>query len=255
MGPLIGGLFSLVNGSVYLFVGRAVAKRQLTGDARFANNAFLLWWYALGGLSVVAGFLTLFTIAGAREVALHLVAINVILAGICAGFWGLAYYLLFLYTGRKWWRWPMGAFYSFYLVYFLYLIAAANMSAIKLTTWGVGYDWTRDPATIPYVREILLPFVVPLVLAAIGYMTLLLRVREPMQRYRIALVSGGFLVWFGSSLVASLLGFSSDDAWQITSRLISLVAALVILAAFQPPSWILRRLERPRASPVPEDSG
>jgi hypothetical protein len=66
-------------------------------------------------------------------------------------------------------------------------------------------------------------------------------VKAKTQRYRILLVSWSIIIWFLSAYLASISGLSQQDWWQIASRLIGLGAALTILFAYQPPSWIKRR--------------
>ncbi|MBI2078838.1 MAG: hypothetical protein HYT80_10810 [Euryarchaeota archaeon] len=245
-GPLLGGAFSLLNGLVFLFVGREIAKRTLTGDERLANWAFVSWWYTLGGLSVIGGLFTLSAAYRLPNLAFYLVFLYVAIAGLCVGIAGLGYYLLYVYTGTKTWLYAVVAFNGFYLVYLLWLIYAANPLSIELSGWGTKVVYERDPQTFPYVRPILLVWFVPLVLAAFAYMSLLLKVKLPLQRYRIAMVSATMAVWFGSSVVASALRISSEPSWMIVSRVISLGAALLVFAAFRPPGWVQRRLsDRP----------
>ena len=236
-----------------MLVGREVARRTLSGDDRIANLAFAMWWYGLGALSFAGGLFSVAAALGQTDLALHVVFLNVAIILICAGFWGLAYYLLYVYTGQKFWIWPVAAFYGFYLVYLLYLIAAAQPTSIQLTKWGTEFTWTREPASFPNARTILLPFVLPLVLGALAYLSLLFRVKVHIQRYRIAMVAGSILVWFGSSFVATLLQISAEDWWQIANRCISLGAALMVFAAFRPPPWISRRLDAAPPAPPPVD--
>jgi hypothetical protein len=57
----------------------------------------------------------------------------------------------------------------------------------------------------------------------------------------VLLVSWSIIIWFVSAFLASLAGLGQQDWWQITSRLIGLIAALAILFAYQPPVWVKNR--------------
>lgn len=67
-------------------------------------------------------------------------------------------------------------------------------------------------------------------------------------RYRIGMVSGTLVLWFSSSITASLVGLSRNEAWSLASRFISLTAALLILIAYRPPGPLRRRLEAASAA-------
>ena len=83
----------------------------------------------------------------------------------------------------------------------------------------------------------------PQMVAAVAYARLFTKVHDRTQRYRIAMLTGSILVWFGTS---AAVGATSDPqevnvAWQVMSRLLSIAAALAILAAYRPPRWVQRR--------------
>jgi uncharacterized membrane protein len=82
---------------------------------------------------------------------------------------------------------------------------------------------------------------VPPLLAGLAYLSLLFRVKEPIQRYRVALVGGSILLWVGSGLVARLSG--SGLAAFLTLAVVGLGAAIAVLLAYHPPRAIARRLE------------
>lgn len=91
---------------------------------------------------------------------------------------------------------------------------------------------------------VLVLLVFPQIIGGLAYFTLYFRVKDPAQKYRIALVAWSIIIWFASAFLASISGLAQFDWWQIVSRLIGLGAALATLMAYQPPGWIQHRLGR-----------
>ena len=102
-------------------------------------------------------------------------------------------------------------------------------------------NYQQQP-TGPFFTLMAIMLVFPQIIGSLAYFTLYFRVKEPTQKYRVALVSWSIIVWFLSSFIASISGLSQYDWWQILSRLIGLGATLTILVAYQPLNWIKTRL-------------
>lgn len=243
-GRLLQMAVQLLTAALYLWVGRIVLDRQLRGDARSANRLFAVWWISLGALYVtLPGYTLLYRFLGSQDLALAVTYINAILLLIVLAAWGLINYLLYLYTGKTTWWVASSVFYGALALAFLYLIAWLD---------PIGFSAT---GSIVYAREsplgpsiaIGLAFSVPILLAALAYGSLLFRVQDPLPRYRIALVAGGFLLQFGWSATSSALQLSRKYPDSIGLALfgnaIAILAAVAILLAFRPPPAVRRRLD------------
>ncbi len=240
-----GGL-ALMTGALYGYVARNIRNRRLSPEARAANLTFAVWWLALGAVDLAAGALNLATAFGFRDVAIFVTYVNVVLLLICLAFWGLTYYLTYLYTGSRRALWVLGAFYGGLGLALLYLIAWLQPT---------GFDETQATLTLTYTHQappfvgtlIGAALVIPVVLAALAYGSLFFRVRDRAHRFRIGVVAGSFLGWFGWSLLSTLLGLSTrypgSTALLVVNQLIGLGVPVAVIVAYRPPRWIRRRLD------------
>ncbi len=250
---LLSAVFSLLTGLVYTWVGVKVGQPGLKPDEQRAVTMFKIWWHTLAGVTYVS---MAFTVAGAFDwidLAFFTALLYVELGIICLALWGLTYYLAFLFTGKPSWFIPMGVFYGVVMVWLFYIVVLSDPAAVSVGRWQVTVEYANpDVLTAGFSQLLILVFIGPSVLGAIGYFSLFFRTKDPNARYRIGMVSLSLLTWLGSSIVASLLGINEEAWWSPVSRVISLAAAFAILMAYQPPAWVRRRLagaEGPVASP------
>lgn len=236
----VSAAFGIAEGLVFLYVGRELRKREVHGEAATAWRLFVLWWFALGALVLVGGLQALAGAAGYASLAWQLAFTYVAVAGIAVGLWGLVYYLLYLFTGSRKVLAPLTVFYAAVLVGLLWFIRVQDPYDVAVNAWSVQLKYRSTvggAGNLLVVAGVLLPEL----LAGVAYGTLFFKVRDPSQRYRIALVSVSIILWFGSSLASNLLRVNTTDAWQVANKLIGLSAALVILAAYKPPTFVRRR--------------
>ncbi len=244
-GLLFGAALSFVNGAAFGWVGRVVSRRKLQGEEARANMAFVLWWYTIGGLSVVGSGFSVAAAFGHTDLALHVTLLQVALILLFIGLWGLAYYLAYLFTGNKAWFSILAVFYGVFYAWFVYLVIKARPNEVILNKYSVelGYEVELQD-TSPYVAFIGLLLILPQIIGALAYFSLLFRVKAATQRYRIAMVAGTFLVWFGTSILASVLNLRETTDWYgPVSQLISIAAAFMILLAYRPPRSIVLALD------------
>ncbi len=238
---LIGTLFSIASAAIYGYVAARLSQRTISNpEARFAWRSFGLWWYCLAATTLVSGIphlLSAFSIVS-LPIFVALTYFNVLL--ICLALWGLLYYLVYLFTGSQRFLIPLTIFYVLYYVLLVYIITVSDPADVEITRWTTRLVYAH-PVTGPLFAVLLVLLVFPQIFASLAYFTLFFRVREATQRYRILLVSGCIILWFGSGLVASVAGLSQKDWWQILSRLIGLGAAVGILLAYLPPGIIRQR--------------
>jgi hypothetical protein len=71
--------------------------------------------------------------------------------------------------------------------------------------------------------------------------------RRP-QRNRITLVGLAIIVWWAVAAVAGQREAFGSESFQVFNRFLGLSMALVVLAAYQAPAWLRRRL------PLPDDA-
>ena len=234
-----------MNGAAFTYVGHVVGRRQLGGEEGRANNAFVTWWYTLGGLSFVGAGFSLAAALGYTDLALHVTLLHIALLVLFIGLWGLGYYLAFLFTGNRSWFRILGALYSIYYVLLVYLVVRATPNRVIINRYNVELGYEREiTEALPFVSILLVLLILPQIIGALAYFSLLFRVRAPMQRYRIGMVAGTFLAWFGTSIIAGTLELSdTTEWWQPVSQAISVAAALLILLAYRPPKAWVRALE------------
>jgi hypothetical protein len=202
-----------------------------------ASGLFATWWYGLAGAALVSGTLNFMAAAGYTDLNLWLTFGLFSLLLICAALGGLLYYLIYLYTGSRKAIVPLALFYLGLYLALMYLVNLNTPTHVEVGRWTaqVKYDKEFDPL-YGYLFIVLL--LVPQLVAAVAYFSLYFRTGDRTQRYRIAMVSGSIIVWFGSSLLVGFLGgrdASQSDAWQVASRILSLMATLAILVAYRPP--------------------
>lgn len=238
---LAAALFAFVAAAVYAYVGDRLRRRRVSEEARLAAQLFSLWWLALAGATAITGLTHLAGALGNTDLALHVTLTSVNLLLICAALWGLLYYLVYLFTGRKGAVVPLSVFYAAYYVSLVYYVTSSHPAAVELRRWQAALVY-EQPLAGPLFTALVLLLVVPQIVGALAYFTLFFRVRDRTQRYRIGVVSWSIVLWFGSALVAAAAGLGQNDAWQVASRAIGLGAALAILMAYEPPGFLKRRL-------------
>jgi MFS family permease len=145
---------------------------------------------------------------------------------------------VYLYTGSKRSFAPLGVFYA---ILFMATIALIEKVGSPERIVDNGWSIRTEPQVefgLAFNLGFTLLIIGPQMLAAIAYARLYRKTDDRTQKYRIAMVTGSILLWFGSSVVAAALELSQDVAWQLASRLIGIVGALGILVAYKPPRWL-----------------
>lgn len=195
------------------------------------------------------------SILGANEVTdvrPYKVIVIACLVPFSAALGGLLYYLLYIFSGwRRAWV-GVALLYGFFFAYLAFLVGYHDMVRVEITQWTVrtlyAPDMARDAAPLA-------AFIVPHVVGAIAYASLLFTTTDPTRRYRIGLVSGAILVWFATGLGAGLTGLSRAAWWPYAGQVLGLAAALTILAAYVPPPWVRVHFRVEAAEPAPRPPG
>lgn len=235
---LLDGLLATAAAVLYAFVGTLTLRRETSGpDARRAVRLFAVWWYGLAALTVVGTLRTLVVVAGYTDPALHNVFSWITIAPLVAVLWGLVSYLAYIYTGDPRSFSFSTAFHLLLLFALVYLVVARPITGVALGTYGVQLTYGFE-LPVAATAAIIAAIILPVLLAAIAYASLYFRTDDRSARYRIAMVSGAFVFWFGSVGLGGVLRLSQHGWWPIASRVIALVATLMVLAAYLPPRWV-----------------
>lgn len=235
---VLSTLGSLVTSMLYLYVGQVLRHRKVSDEARLANTMFVLWWQALGGLGLIGAVVIAVYMTSGLPVWLYQAYVSFVLMVLFVALWGLQFYLVFLYTGSRRSFLPLGVFYGL-LFFVTAALIAYNGPPERIT--DNGYTLKTEPE-VEYGMAFNLGFVLlivgPQMFAAIAYARLYRKSTDRTHRYRIAMVTGAILVWFGSSILATAFDVSQSLSWQIVSRIIGMLGAIAILLAYKPPGWV-----------------
>lgn len=230
---------AVVTAGVYGYVGSRLERRRIEGEAALAWRLFIQWWYGLAAVTFAGAIFTLARGANIVDEAFALTYLYLVLLLITYILWCLLYYLLYLLTGKRSILAPITGFYIVFYVYMLYAITAAGP---YLTAEGIKY---REPLGGPVLALLVAGLLGPHLIGAVGYLRLFFKVEELTQRYRIGLISGTILLWFGSSLLGNIpVGdqrLAAQWWWILVTRGIALVAAFAFLLAYRPPRWVRDR--------------
>lgn len=245
---LVLGSLGIVASVLYIFVAWVQSKRPVSRRASGALNGFILWWGGLGLLGVY-GVITRFVVDpleyGLWGYRLVLYPLIVMVLAMCAG---LVYYLLFLYTGKPRVLWLTIAFFAVWFALFLASFEgyspAVGDDPSTLAPGPEAYTLEQPPAWLD--AAVGLGLILPLLGSAIAYALLYGRVEDRTGRYRIALVSLGFVLWFLYSAFGTLSRLVTGDegesfARQLLGQLFGLLAAGLTLLAYNPPASLRQR--------------
>lgn len=235
---------------LYIFIGHRTGQRRVATEARGAQRAWQFWWYGLAAFTLL-GVVVAPWVRSRESVPLmlaYMVPLVVVLTGAVAS---LLYYLLYLYTGRRAVRhWAVA--YFLLVSVFLSLLVSGALSPEDYPRFERDAEgdvaFQSGPSdgtygTLVFVALMLL--VVPLTAGALAYVMLLFRLEGRTERYRIAMVGGGLLFWFGSTFLSRVVGRALPaglpDWWPVASRVISVLAAFLVVLAYYPPRPLQRR--------------
>ena len=238
---LFSALFAAASAGIYSYVGWRLSKRVISSsEAKLAWGSFTVWWFGLAATTLISGCLSLFGALGLTNLPLFVTATYINILVICLALWGLLYYLIYLFTGNRRSLVPLALFYMIYYALLVYYITASIPGHVNVGRWSTTLVY-RAPLTGPFFVIILVFLLLPQIIGGLAYFTLYFRVSDLTQKYRVLLVSSSIVVWFLSPLIALAGGLGQQDWWQLASRFIGMVAALIILMAYLPPRWLKQR--------------
>jgi hypothetical protein len=238
---LVVGISSFVGVAVYLYLGILMARRPVSVEARLPALQFAIFWFGLAGASVLGGILSLTAawVVPSLPVVLSFLYFDILV--ISAALWGLISYLIFLYSGRNRVL-PITLLYIVEYGLLVYYITASQANGVTVTAGSVDPTYSMMPTGLVVIVPVLL-LVIPELVASVAYLTLFFRTHDRTVRYRVLLVSLGILAWFLLDFLNIGSAPGSGLALLAVGRLLEILAALVVLAAYYPPRWIRDRFQ------------
>lgn len=233
-----GGVLLFAVAAVLGHVGRRIASRQLSAEARAALRSFAGWWYAFAGIHALTAALSIAVALGyggslvAAAFAYGSVPLYVL------GFLGILHYLIYLGTG---WRNAGKVLMVTMGAYAAVLFAAMYRARPTGTTswrWQAGVEFAGPEEA---VNLLLLPLALAPVVLAAAYARLYFKTSARDQRYRVGLVAGALFVLFAFGFLTTAAGLSTNDLVQLSARGVSLLAALAVAFAYDPPAFVRHR--------------
>src|SRR5687767_1928778 len=233
-------LFFVAIALLFLYVGRIAQTRPVDDRSTRAGRLFALWWYALGTLAFVQGSASIF---GAMSIEDPLPYVAVLHLGNLiqvVALWSLLYYVLFVYTGRRGFFWPLTVFYAGVavgIVYYVQSVINQQTPAVLITEWDAALDFDLSRAD-PVLQFLLAALIVPQLGALVAYFTIVFGADGREQRYRVLLISTSLFVWLASSYVASATNSISESFWVVAGRGLAMLAGFMVVLAFRPPALV-----------------
>lgn len=240
---LAASVAQVITGASFLVVARRIHGRSVSVGGLLAARAFVAFWAAMGTYMLLEGATGIAAAQGHASFAVDLavrLASGPLLA-LAAG--GLAFYVLYLFSGNRGWAVPIAAYYGFMGAMYSFSIWTHGPIGVTVGDWSQGLAYERPPAGDPVWSLVLASFGIPLVAGSLAYLALLRRAVDREQRYRITLVATSLLVW----VVAGYLGqVAADGLLKFVSLVVvGFVTGLTVLVAYFPPhrvqDWLHHR--------------
>jgi hypothetical protein len=226
--------------AIYLFLGWHFSQRQVSPANRLPTLQFALFWTGLAVVTFIGGVESAAAAYVTPSLPLVVTLYYIEILALCAVLWGLIGYLVHLYTGRNYLV-SITALYGLLYVLLVYYITASAPDGVTVTLGAVGVRYAQTVGG-PVLAILALILVVPELLCAILYFTLVFRTHDPTARYRITLVSWGLLAFFGLDFINVAMRLGGSAAAVAVGAALGLVPVVVILIAYYPPRVVRERL-------------
>lgn len=241
---LAANALALAGAVVYALIGARYARlaRRTPMQAPFA-----LFWLGIAAYGLADGAWGLAVPLAQPPLASGVLVLHLkILAG-CAAFFGLVYYLAYLYTGRFHLIWPLLVLYAGVFVVVTYSYVARDPVGQEVRAWGGGLTYANEGGILSKVAYALL-FAPPLA-GALAYGALLPRAATREQRLRIIATSAAFAVLFGGML----LGWMTNvvPGWPLLEKALAVAAGAAAFSTTPRDEKAPREAARD-ATPAPE---
>lgn len=241
---LLAALVTFASAALCLYLGAAIRRRVVANmRSRAANDAFQIWWFGFAALTAIAGLRELLAAFDVLDRGIHAALVFLTIPLLAFALYGLVYYFAYLAIGDARLRVPTMAFHAAFGLALFMLIVWMHPLEAKANRWTTTIRYEHEPGGWILVA-IIVPLLAPTIIGALAYFSIFFRVKDRLARYRIGLVSGSVLVWFGTVAVASAVGWTRHPDWPLVSRGLAFTATLLILLAYRPPRGLEARLSR-----------
>lgn len=243
------GAVHLVTAAAFFAVGARFRSRRVEVGLGLARNAFIAWWACFGTYLALQGAIDV--AAAARHAPFAAVLAFRLLAGplIAAAAWGLAFHILFLWSGKGAWALPLAFYYGAAGAVYACWVWFHGPQGVEVGRWTAELRYA-EPLDGPVWSIVLASFGLPLVLGSLAFLALALKVHDREKRYRILLVGTSLLLWVVSGYAAQV--GAGDGLRFVTIVVLGLATACTVMAAYYPPAPIRRWLHHGLAdAPVP----
>lgn len=211
-----------------------VLKRDFTPDVRSAGSAFGLAWLMLAVMAGSDGLRILAAIAAESDVALYAAVVQIGVIATAVMIAGFGYYVLFLWTGKRWTLVPLVVYGVFHAAFYLYRIHLRTPAGIETSAWSTAMTFQGDPTQIASPITTYLTFYAPPVLLALLFLSLLFRFGHPGQRLRAVATAAVIIFYHGTHY----LRFAPDFHLQPLAN--PFMAILLIISAVV--AWFAHRV-------------
>jgi hypothetical protein len=237
----------LVTAAAFVAVGRRFLSRPVLPGLALPRDAFVAWWWCFAAYLAGEGALALLAAAGWAPFSAFLVFRLVSGPLIAAAAFGLAYHVLFLWSGKAWLAIPIAFYYGGAACAYSLSIWLHGPTGVEVTDWSADLSYVT-PMGGGLWQAVLVSMGLPLVLGSLAYLGLAWKVHDRAQRYRIILVASSLLVWVIS-------GYAAESRGGVLVRFVAIVVlglatAGSVTAAYYPPAAVRRWLAH-QSSPSP----
>lgn len=215
---------SILTGLAYALVGRRFARRARTGG--HALGLFSAFWFAVAFYGLTDGLWSLAVPLLDPPVAVGITILHLKTLVGSVGFFGLVYYLGYVYTGSRRLLVPLAAFYALVYVLVLHSYVAADPIGQAAHTWRSGLVYANKGGLLDTLAVVAL-FAPPLV-ASIAYARLVTKTDDPRQKRRILTISAALAAFFGGLLFGWLGG--AWYWWPLVEKLLALATIGAVYA-------------------------
>lgn len=237
---LLSGAMHYLMAAVFLYVGLQLRRRETGVDARGPMLALAAWWLALGLSTTLTATSDVLGALGFTPMAVFATISDLNALVVVAGLAGLIYYLSYLFTGRHV-QVVVALFFALVLALVLYNNNARVPIGVDIQAWDTDIAWAQPDAGVPRALLFLVLLLPPMVGAG-GLLALYPRMPGPTQRFRVALVAGSILIWFGGVLLLGVFAnLDAHPAFGLIARLLGVGAAAAAYLAYFPPAWARHR--------------
>lgn len=235
----LAGALTMAVALVYGYVGLRMSRHtERAGANGVAMRFFALWWLTTAANQLLGSALYLAAAFGHTDVSIQLTYLFVQRLLLAVSLVGLMYYLLFLQTGRSYLP-PLAVVYGLFFAAQLYSLSARTAIGVESYGWRTDVVWaTPEPVLL---RLSLLLIVIPPIVGALMMLRIYRRVQTPTRRFRVAMIGGGFVIWWIIAIIAGQASMLSVSWFQALNRIVGIAIAVGILLAYEPMMWMQRR--------------